>query len=89
MKGLAVGPDGAAEGAGRKPDGKALRMATLRRAISHAEGDTRAAALLATLNADAKGVSLRRGLRLLWTSRYLPLAQLRRLAGVSIAHSKA
>ena len=57
VKGLADSPDNAAEWAGRKPDGKALRMAALQRAISHADADARKAALFATLEADAKGAS--------------------------------
>ena len=57
VKGQADNPDDAAEWAGRKPDGKALRMATLQRAISHADADVRVAALFATLEADAKRAS--------------------------------
>ena len=60
VKSLADRPDDAAEWAGhtrRKPDGKALRMAALQRAISHPDADTRAAALFTTLEADAKGAS--------------------------------
>ena len=57
VKGLADSKNDAAEWAGRKPDGKALRMVALQRAISHADADARAAALLATLEADAKGAS--------------------------------
>ena len=55
VKGLAGSPDDAAEWAGRKPDGKALRMAALQRAISHADADARTAALFAMLEAGAKG----------------------------------
>ena len=59
MKGLADRPSDVPEGAGRKPDGKALRMrmAALQRAISQADADARTAALFATLEADAKGAS--------------------------------
>ena len=57
VKGLADRPDDLAEWAGRKPDGKALRMAALQRAISQADADARTAALFATLAADAKGTS--------------------------------
>ena len=57
VKGLADSQDDAAEWAGHKPDGKALRMAALQRAISHADAEGRAAALFATLEADAKGAS--------------------------------
>ena len=57
VKGLADRPDDAAEWAGRKPDGKDLRMAALQRAFSQADADTRTAALFATLEADAKGAS--------------------------------
>ena len=58
VKGLANRPDDAAEWAGRKPDGKALRTGSaLQRAISQADADARTAALFATLEADAKGAS--------------------------------
>ena len=57
VKGLADSPNNAAEWVGRKPDGKALRMAALQRAISHADADARAATLFATLKADPKGAS--------------------------------
>ena len=57
MKGLVDRPDDAAERAGRKPDGKALRMAALQRAISQADANARTAALFATLEADAKKAS--------------------------------
>ena len=57
MKGLAESPDDAAEWAGRKPDCKALTMAALQRAISHADPDARAAALFATREAVAKEAS--------------------------------
>ena len=57
VKGLAESPDDAAEWAGRKPDGKALRMAALQQAICQADADARAAALFATLEADAKGAT--------------------------------
>ena len=57
MKGVADSPVDAAESAGCKPDGKALRIAALQRALSHAGTDARAAVLLATLEADAKGGS--------------------------------
>ena len=39
VRGLAASPDDEAEWAGRKPDGKALHMAALQRAISHADAD--------------------------------------------------
>ena len=68
MKGLAASPNDAAECAGCKPDGKVLRMAALQRAASHADANARAAALFATLEADAKGASLQaRSLRLFQT----------------------
>ena len=57
VKGLADRPDDAAERAGRNPDGKALRMAALQRAIFQADADARTAALFAPLEADAKGAS--------------------------------
>ena len=57
VKGLADRPDDAAEWARRQPDGKALRMAALQRAISQADADARTAALFATLEADTKGAS--------------------------------
>ena len=57
VRGQADSPDDAAEWAGRKPDGKALTMADLQRAISHADPDARAAALFATREADAKEAS--------------------------------
>ena len=57
VKGLADSLDDAAEWAGRKPDGKALRMAARQRVISHSDADARTAALFATLEADAKGAS--------------------------------
>ena len=53
MKGLTDSPDDAAERAVRKPDGGALRLAALQRAISHADSDARVADLFATLEADA------------------------------------
>ena len=57
VKGLADSPNDAAEWAGCKPDGRALRMAALELAISHADADARAAALSTTLKTDAKGAS--------------------------------
>ena len=57
VKGLADRPDDAAEWAGRKPDGKALRMAALQWATSQADADARTAALFAKLEADSKGAS--------------------------------
>ena len=57
VKGLADRPDDAAEWAGRKPDGEALRMAALQREMSHADADARTATLFATLAVDAKGAS--------------------------------
>ena len=45
VNGLPYRPDDAAEWAGRMPNGKALRMAALQRAISHADADARTAAL--------------------------------------------
>ena len=57
MKRLTNSPDNTAEWVGRKPDGKALRMAALQREISHADADARAPALFATLAAAAKGAS--------------------------------
>ena len=57
VKGLADRPEDAAEWAGRKPDGKALQMAALQRAISQADADARTAPLFAALEADAMGAS--------------------------------
>ena len=57
VKGLADRRDDAAEWAGRNPDGKALRMAALMWAISHADAGARAASLFATLEADTRGPS--------------------------------
>ena len=68
VKGLADRPDDAAEWVGCKPDGKALRMAALQRAISQADADARTAALFATLEADVKGASSQVRLRLFQTS---------------------
>ena len=57
-KGFADSPDDAAEWTVHKPDCKVLRTSALQREISHADADARAAALFATLEADAKGASL-------------------------------
>ena len=57
VKGRADSPDDAAEWAWRKPDGKALWIAALRRAIPHADTDARGAVLFATLEVEAKGAS--------------------------------
>ena len=57
VKGVADSPNNAAERAGRNPDVKALRMAALQRAISHADADGRTVALSATLEPDAKEAS--------------------------------
>ena len=57
VKGLADSSDDATEWAGRKLVGKALRMAALQRALSHADANARAAALFTMLEADTKGAS--------------------------------
>ena len=76
VKGLADRPDDAAEWARRKPDGKALRMTALQRAISHADADARTAALFATLKTDAKVASSQ-----VWSEALADLARLRSCAG--------
>ena len=81
MKGLADSPDDAAAWAGRKPDGKALRMAALQRALSHADADALTATLLQRSKQMQRGPLHKVGLRLLQT---LPA-----YAGVSLAHSTA
>ena len=89
MKGLADSQVDAAAWAERKPDGKALRMTALHRALSHADGDARAAALMATLEEDAKGAPWLFTHAICGSCSPRPLTQLHQVADVSIAHCMA
>ena len=87
VKGLADSPDDVAEWAGRKPDGKALRMAAMQQAIFHADADAPFSCPLCNARSRRKG-----GLftcAVCGSCRPCPLTHPCWVASVSVAHSTA